>query len=226
MSEGRFEFFPREKISSLKIPQTDREKIWPWFWQFRGGFFSAHCHCHADGRNEWTLEENYNRGKTKRHVEVFDQKTARRAQQLGTFGEDLAEKVLRESGFRNIKNLNNERLNFPFADFYAERHNEKYIISVKSRNRRTNEGKLNTRYILGKHSYELAKKAQKEISAVPAFLAVSVLPQVYSAYFAPLDILKGNLGIPMTPTWISRYECLAEDKPHNTDISHLKNTYR
>jgi 8-oxo-dGTP diphosphatase len=57
MSEGRFEFFPREKIALLKIPQTDREKIWPWFWQFRGGFFAAHCHCHADGRNDWTLEE-------------------------------------------------------------------------------------------------------------------------------------------------------------------------
>jgi hypothetical protein len=41
----------------LKIPQTDREQIWPWFWQFRGGFFAAHCHCHADGRNEWTLEQ-------------------------------------------------------------------------------------------------------------------------------------------------------------------------
>jgi len=57
MSEGRFEFFPREKIFALKIPQTDREQLWPWFWQFRGGFFAAHCHCHADGRNEWTLEE-------------------------------------------------------------------------------------------------------------------------------------------------------------------------
>ena len=57
MSEGRFEFFPREKIASLKIPQTDREQIWPWFWQFRGGFFAAHCHCHADGRNEWRLEQ-------------------------------------------------------------------------------------------------------------------------------------------------------------------------
>jgi 8-oxo-dGTP diphosphatase len=57
-AEGRFEFFPREKISSLKIPQTDREQIWPWFWQFRGGFFAAHCHCHADGRNEWALEES------------------------------------------------------------------------------------------------------------------------------------------------------------------------
>jgi 8-oxo-dGTP diphosphatase len=57
MKEGRFEFFPREKISTLHIPQTDREQIWPWFWQYRGGFFAAHCHCHADGRNDWTLEE-------------------------------------------------------------------------------------------------------------------------------------------------------------------------
>ena len=55
--EGRFEFFPREAIMSLKIPQTDREQIWPWFWRFRGGFFAAHCHCHADGRNDWLLEE-------------------------------------------------------------------------------------------------------------------------------------------------------------------------
>ena len=58
MGEGRFEFFPREKIPSLKIPQTDRERIWPWFWQFRGGFFAAHCHCHPDGTHQWTLEES------------------------------------------------------------------------------------------------------------------------------------------------------------------------
>jgi 8-oxo-dGTP diphosphatase len=55
--EGRFQFFKRAELDSLRIPQTDREQIWPWFWKFRGGFFAAHCHCHADGRNEWTLEE-------------------------------------------------------------------------------------------------------------------------------------------------------------------------
>jgi 8-oxo-dGTP diphosphatase len=55
--EGRFQFFQKTDLAVLKIPQTDREQIWPWFWQFRGGFFAAHCHCHADGRNEWTLEE-------------------------------------------------------------------------------------------------------------------------------------------------------------------------
>jgi 8-oxo-dGTP diphosphatase len=57
-AEGSFAFFLRDQIASLKIPQTDRERIWPWFWQFRGGFFAAHCHCHADGRNDWTLEES------------------------------------------------------------------------------------------------------------------------------------------------------------------------
>jgi len=56
-AEGRFAFFPRAAIATLKIPQTDRERIWPWFWEFRGGFFAAHCHCHPDGQNDWTLEE-------------------------------------------------------------------------------------------------------------------------------------------------------------------------
>lgn len=55
--EGRFQFFAKNELAALNIPQTDREKIWPWFWQHRGGFFAAHCHCHADGRNDWTLEE-------------------------------------------------------------------------------------------------------------------------------------------------------------------------
>jgi 8-oxo-dGTP diphosphatase len=54
--EGRFQFFPRPALDSLHIPQTDRERIWPWFWQHRGGFFAAHCHGHADGRNDWVLE--------------------------------------------------------------------------------------------------------------------------------------------------------------------------
>ncbi len=56
--EGRFQFFPRGALDTLNIPQTDRERIWPWFWQHRGGFFAAHCHCYPDGRNEWTLQES------------------------------------------------------------------------------------------------------------------------------------------------------------------------
>jgi 8-oxo-dGTP diphosphatase len=56
--EGRFQFFPREKLAALRLPETDREKIWPWFWQHRGGFFAAHCHCHSDGRYDWFLEQS------------------------------------------------------------------------------------------------------------------------------------------------------------------------
>jgi len=56
--EGRFQFFPRATLAHLNIPQTDLEQIWPWFWQHRGSFFAAHCHCRTDGTNEWTLEES------------------------------------------------------------------------------------------------------------------------------------------------------------------------
>lgn len=56
--EGRFEFFPRTKLNSLKLPQTDCEQIWPMFWKHRGGFFAAHCRCHDDGRFEWSMEQS------------------------------------------------------------------------------------------------------------------------------------------------------------------------
>jgi 8-oxo-dGTP diphosphatase len=55
--EGQFRFFQRAELQGLKLPKTDRERIWPWFWQHRHGFFAAHCHCHADGSHQWTLEE-------------------------------------------------------------------------------------------------------------------------------------------------------------------------
>jgi len=56
--EGRFQFFSRESLAGVRMPQTDLEQIWPWFWQHRGGFFAAHCHCYPDGMNEWVLEES------------------------------------------------------------------------------------------------------------------------------------------------------------------------
>lgn len=56
--EGHFEFFARDQLEGIKLPQTDREQIWPRFFAHRGGFFAAHCHCHPNGTNEWTLEES------------------------------------------------------------------------------------------------------------------------------------------------------------------------
>ncbi len=56
--EGVFQFFPPGALASLKLPQTDREQIWPLFWRHRGGFFAARCHCHPDGHDEWTVEQS------------------------------------------------------------------------------------------------------------------------------------------------------------------------
>ncbi|HSH95354.1 MAG TPA: NUDIX domain-containing protein [Roseimicrobium sp.] len=56
--EGRFAFFPKEALEKLPLPVTDRDSIWPWFWQHRGGFFAAHCHCHPDGTHSWNLEQS------------------------------------------------------------------------------------------------------------------------------------------------------------------------
>jgi 8-oxo-dGTP diphosphatase len=56
--EGRFAFFPKAKLEALPLPQTDRDRIWPLFWEHRGGFFAVHCHCFPDGHNEWTVEES------------------------------------------------------------------------------------------------------------------------------------------------------------------------
>lgn len=56
--EGRFQFFAREALDRLAQPQTDREQIWPLFWQHRGGFFAAHCHCDPSGSYQWTLEQS------------------------------------------------------------------------------------------------------------------------------------------------------------------------
>jgi 8-oxo-dGTP diphosphatase len=59
-AEGAFAFFAANDLANLALPRTDREQIWPLFWRHRQGFFAAHCHCHADGRQEWNLEESKN----------------------------------------------------------------------------------------------------------------------------------------------------------------------
>lgn len=58
IKEGRFQFFAAGELDGLRLPQTDREQIWPLYWRHRGGFFAAHCHCHPDGRHEWMLEQS------------------------------------------------------------------------------------------------------------------------------------------------------------------------
>ena len=57
--EGTLEWFTRKDIDALPLPQTDREIIWPLFWQHRGGFFAVHINC--DGKHgehlTWQVEQ-------------------------------------------------------------------------------------------------------------------------------------------------------------------------
>lgn len=56
--EGRFAFWARDQLDGLALPRTDRERIWPLFWQHRGGFFAAHCIASSDGPDAWQVEES------------------------------------------------------------------------------------------------------------------------------------------------------------------------
>lgn len=56
--EGKLEWHERSELPKLAIPRTDREVIWPLFWQHRGGFFAVHIRC-ADGAMDWTLEQSF-----------------------------------------------------------------------------------------------------------------------------------------------------------------------
>jgi 8-oxo-dGTP diphosphatase len=57
-AEGRFAFFSRDALDTLRMPETDRQQIWPLFWRHRHGFFAAHCRATPSGLNEWLLEES------------------------------------------------------------------------------------------------------------------------------------------------------------------------
>ncbi|MEM7627335.1 MAG: NUDIX domain-containing protein [Planctomycetota bacterium] len=55
--EGTLEWFTRDQIDGLPIPETDREVIWPLFWKHRGGFFAAHIDCTTDPMT-WRVEQD------------------------------------------------------------------------------------------------------------------------------------------------------------------------
>jgi len=54
--EGRLEWHSRDEIAQLPIPQTDRQVIWPLFWQYRHRFFAAHINCIGDDIT-WELQQ-------------------------------------------------------------------------------------------------------------------------------------------------------------------------
>lgn len=51
----------------------------------------------------------------------MDGGTVLRRKSLGTLGELFAIKALVDNNFSNIRNLNDHKKNYPYADIYAER---------------------------------------------------------------------------------------------------------
>jgi Holliday junction resolvase len=139
-----------------------------------------------------------------------------RTMALGGWGEEKASKLLKRAGFRSVRNLNSEIPNHLFADIYAERGDERFIIGVKTRNRLTAAGKLNPSYNVRKKGKDLSGIAAR-YKAIPAWIAIQVEAekQKCSAFFgtmAQIAVQGERYSIPMTPLRTAQYERLANDE--------------
>jgi 8-oxo-dGTP diphosphatase len=50
MEEGHFEFFDRSEIETLKIPETDRSLLWPYYDRYKDGFVGLRANCAPNGQ--------------------------------------------------------------------------------------------------------------------------------------------------------------------------------
>ncbi len=137
-----------------------------------------------------------------------------RTKNLGDLGERLAPTLLQRAGFTEITDLNEVIPNHPFADFIAERGGGRFLISVRTRNRLTAKGKLNSTYNVRRRAVPLEPLA-KIHQAVPAWVAIQVDAEqgTISAYFGTIAQLGNRLSIPMKPEDTAKYECLADNEP-------------
>ncbi|MBN1131839.1 MAG: hypothetical protein JXR52_07180 [Bacteroidales bacterium] len=165
----------------------------------------------------------------RRNVKL-SKKEAHRFKDLGDMGEFLAELLLGENGFEDIRNLNGDVTNFPFADFYAVKDGVEYIITVKTRNRYENSGKINSRYKLGDTDAKLRKVLSEPAfsdyrKCIPAWMAISMEAKTFDAYWGLISELTNRRGIAMTETARKRYICLAKAHPHPFNYKDFLNVY-
>jgi hypothetical protein len=156
--------------------------------------------------------------------DLSNKKEASRKKSLGELGELFALKALVDNKFDRIRNLNDDAMNETFADISCERGDERYIISVKTRNKFQKNGKLNTRYNLGKDVYEKALASEKKYKAIACWLAIQFDQNSFSIYFGQLKELNGSKAIPVDKcekgmigeTWI-------HNKRHYFDFDYYTN---
>jgi hypothetical protein len=156
-----------------------------------------------------------------------DKEFSLRVKSLGSLGELIAIKALVDNDFERIRNLNDQRRNFPFGDLFAEKDGKRYLISVKARNKYQRDGTLNSRYNLGNKCLENAKFAcERYKGAEPYWMAVQFDGDSYSVYLGSLSLLDGNKAIPMSPQHLSKYICLVDNKEHGIDFRPYLNRYK
>ncbi len=57
ISEGHFRFFTRAEIDSLKVPETDRVLLWPYYDRYRGKFIAYRVDCRPGGELNVIVEQ-------------------------------------------------------------------------------------------------------------------------------------------------------------------------
>jgi 8-oxo-dGTP diphosphatase len=57
MAEGRFDFFSREKIETLALPETDRTALWPIYDRHHEHFVALRADCHPAAPLQITIEQ-------------------------------------------------------------------------------------------------------------------------------------------------------------------------
>lgn len=153
--------------------------------------------------------------------EELTKKEAGRKKSLGELGELFGIKALVDNKFEKIVNLNDIKMNYPFADLYAEKDGKKYVISIKARNKYQKNGTtLNSRYKLGSNAYSKAKYAAKEKDAEAYWMAVQFDKETVSIYFGSLAELNQSNGIPIRKCENGTVgKRLVEDKKHYLDFN-------
>lgn len=153
-----------------------------------------------------------------------NKKEALRKKSLGELGELFAIKALVDHRYDRVANLNDRKMNFPFADLYAEKDDKKFIISVKARNKYQKNHKLNNYYNLGREAYSKAKAAEKEYCAEPFWMAIQFDHSSYSIYLGSLTELNGKNAIPIRLCEAGGIGiCLVKDQRHYFDFGYFGN---
>ena len=117
--------------------------------------------------------------------------------------------------------------NFPLWDIMAKRESKIYAVSVKTRNKYTNKGKLNRYYDLFKKSWQLPSlsKMKRYMGFEFLWLAlqVDVKKKTYSAYYGELEKVhdpsgnKKKVSICMSKEATQKYDRLVSDQ-HDCEI--------